>query len=149
MYTVPTMHATFVVHCRFNMKPLKRTESSNLQLCSSQSTNHSSWFGVRGPLKNTFAPSSHVCRSVPAYKSFQVVMLIEMSGPATGALYLSKSSTFRYYRNRRWNQIQCIQYVSSTIYFIIRMFVLTLKIKPKSISSTFWMGLKVRGMQIQ
>ena len=49
MYTVPTMHATFVVHYWVNMKPLNRTQPSNLQLCSNQSTNHNSWFGVRGP----------------------------------------------------------------------------------------------------
>ena len=67
LYTVPTMHAIFVVHCRVNMKPLNRTQPSNLQLCSNQSTNHSSWFGVRGPPQNTSVPSPHVCKSVPDY----------------------------------------------------------------------------------
>ena len=49
MYTVPTMHVRFVVHCWVNMKPLNRTQPTNLQLCSNQSTNHNSLFGVKGP----------------------------------------------------------------------------------------------------
>ena len=65
MYTVPTMHAIFVVHCWVTMKPLNSTHITNLQQCANQLTNHNSWFGVRGPPKNTFAPSPHTCTSVP------------------------------------------------------------------------------------
>ena len=50
-YTIPSMYAIFVVHCWVNMKPLNRTQLTNLQLYSNQSTNHDSWFGVRGPPK--------------------------------------------------------------------------------------------------
>ena len=59
------MHATFVVHCWVNMKPLNRTQPTNLQLYSNQSTNRNLWFEVKGPLKNIFALSLHFCRSVP------------------------------------------------------------------------------------
>ena len=45
------MHAIFVVHCWVDMKPLYRTQPNNLKLCSNQSTNHNSWFGMRGPPK--------------------------------------------------------------------------------------------------
>ena len=48
MYTVPTMHAIFVVRCWVNMKTLYSTQPTNLQLCSNQSTNHNAWFGVTG-----------------------------------------------------------------------------------------------------
>ena len=59
------MHAIFVVNCWVNMKPLNHTQPSNLQLCSNQSPKQSQFlvWGERAP-KNTFAPSSHICRSV-------------------------------------------------------------------------------------
>ena len=60
MYTASTMHTTFVVHCWVNIKPLSRAQPFNLQLCSNQSTNHNSWFGVRGPPKTVFALSPHI-----------------------------------------------------------------------------------------
>ena len=66
MYTAPTMHATFVVNCWVNVKPLNRTQPTNLQLCSNQSTNLPQFlvWGERTP-KNIFARSPHICRSVP------------------------------------------------------------------------------------
>ena len=60
------MHATFVVNCWINMKPLNRTQLTNLQLCSNQSTNQPPlliW--GEGPPRSTFALSHHVRRSVP------------------------------------------------------------------------------------
>ena len=68
MYTIPTMHAIFVVHCWVNMKPLNHTQRANLQLYSIQSTNQPQFlvWGKRAP-KKTFAPSPHICRSVPEY----------------------------------------------------------------------------------
>ena len=63
MYTIPTMHAIFVVYCLVNMKPLNRTQPTNLQLCSEQSINQPQFsvWGEREP-KNTFAPSPYICR---------------------------------------------------------------------------------------
>ena len=68
MHTVPTMHVICVVHCWVNMKPLNRIQPTNFQLCSNQSINQPQFlvWGERVP-KNTFAPSPHICRSVPAY----------------------------------------------------------------------------------
>ena len=69
MYTVCTMHAIFVVHCRVNMKPLNHTLLTNLQLCSDQSINQSQFLvWDEGAPKNTFARSPYVYRSVPAFK---------------------------------------------------------------------------------
>ena len=79
MYTIHTIHTIFVVHSWVNTWPLNRTQPTNLQLYSDQSTNHNSWFGVRRPRapKNNFAPSSHICRSVPGYSvRFNVFPLI-------------------------------------------------------------------------
>ena len=52
IYSAPTMHAIFVVQ---PTQPIWLswlhlvgcTQPTNLQLCSNQSTNHNSWFGVR------------------------------------------------------------------------------------------------------
>ena len=60
------MNAIFVVNCRVNMKPLNRTQPTNLQLCSNQSQ-FLVW-SERAP-KNTFGPSPHVCTSVPVCDS--------------------------------------------------------------------------------
>ena len=60
------MHAIFVVHCWVNMKPLNRTQPTNLQLCSNQSTNHNSWFRVWRAPQNTFALTPYICVSVPS-----------------------------------------------------------------------------------
>ena len=49
MYTIPTMHAIFVVHCWISMRPSNHTQPTNLQLYWNQSTNHSPSFGERGP----------------------------------------------------------------------------------------------------
>ena len=61
------MHVIFVVNCWVDMKLLNRTQPTNLQRCSNQSTTILGW-GERAP-KNTFAPSPHICRSVPAWHS--------------------------------------------------------------------------------
>ena len=45
------MHGISVVHRWVNMRPLNRTQPTNLQLYYNQSTNHSPWFGVMGPQK--------------------------------------------------------------------------------------------------
>ena len=62
------MYAIFVAKCWFNMKPLNRTQPTHLQLCSNQSTSQPQFlvWGERAP-KNTFVPSPHICRSVPAH----------------------------------------------------------------------------------
>ena len=59
------MHVIFVVNCWVDMKLLNRTQPTNLQRCSNQSTTILAW-GERAN-KNTFAPSPHIRRSVPAY----------------------------------------------------------------------------------
>ena len=61
------MHAIFIVNCWINIKSLNHTEPTNLQLCSNQSTNQPQFlvWGEGAP-KNTFDPSPHICRSVPA-----------------------------------------------------------------------------------
>ena len=64
IYIVPPMHVTFVVNCWDGlMKPFNHSLSTNLQLCSSQSTNQPQFWvwGERGP-KSTFAPSPRICR---------------------------------------------------------------------------------------
>ena len=69
MCTVLRMHATFAVHSCFNMKPLNRTQPTNFQLCSNQSTSQPQFlvWRERAP-QNTFAPSPHICRSIPDCK---------------------------------------------------------------------------------
>ena len=42
---------------------LNRTQPSNLQLCSNQSTNHNSWFGVRETTRILLPRVSIFCRS--------------------------------------------------------------------------------------
>ena len=52
MYTVPTMHAIFFVHCWVNMRPLNNIQLTKLQLFSSKSTNYKLQpFEVRRPPK--------------------------------------------------------------------------------------------------
>ena len=104
MYTVCTMHATFVVHCWVNMKPLNCTQLTNLQLCSDQSTNHNSQFGVRGP------PEILLSR-VPIFidrtlsKSF-TIKLQEFKNHVLRSLsqYTSHCLTYKRYQNRLMNQ---------------------------------------------
>ena len=52
MYTVPTMHATFVVHCWVYMKTSNRINHPTYNYAPiNQPTNHNFWFGMRGPPK--------------------------------------------------------------------------------------------------
>ena len=55
------MHVIFVVNCWVNMKPLNRTETTNLQLFSNPSNNQPQFlvWGVRVPI-NSFAPSRSI-----------------------------------------------------------------------------------------
>ena len=58
------MHAMFVLNCWVEMNC---TQSTNLQLCSNQSTGQPQLlvWGERAP-KSTFVQSPHICRSVPS-----------------------------------------------------------------------------------
>ena len=56
MYTVPTMHAILTVLCWINMRPLNRTQTTNLQLHSNQLTNYNPCFGVRGEPQKILLP---------------------------------------------------------------------------------------------
>ena len=58
MYTGPTMHAIFFVHCWVNMRPLNRTQPTKLQLHYNQSTNLNPWFGGEGGGPKYFCPES-------------------------------------------------------------------------------------------
>ena len=62
MYTAPTVHAIFIVHCWVNIKSLNRTQRTKLQLCSNQSTNQPQFLvWGEGTPKSSFAPSPHIC----------------------------------------------------------------------------------------
>ena len=91
MYTVPTMHAIFVVHCcGISMKPLNRTQATNVLLWynyapMNQPTTFFDW--DEGAPKNTFALAPHICRSVPLgtpiFPLCNTLLLLEVYFPVT------------------------------------------------------------------